>query len=303
MKIHCGMMTCNELKDLVENVTAILPYVDSVTIVDGGSVGDTITYLRNWSQEEPKIRFFIHAWEDNFPKQRNNYLDHINEIAEQGDWIFVFDPDEFFLTKDVGPERFRSYITTAESHNKNMIGFQCRSVSLKGTKRVWENMDDYWKRFLIKWDKNMRYAAHGGQVHEYITGIEHRIWDPGSSGSSQPALFYEHRKQENDIWRKGARNCFIGGGGPNGNHPHINEWKQLRDICSSLGLNTWQQMYNYLLKGNIIPQIKDWMITHCKDNWGDGSSEFREIYKTYFRLIHPEEEPIELRGIDLDNCK
>lgn len=296
MKIHCGLMTQNEIKDLVENVTNILPYVDSVTIVDGGSVGDTITYMRNWSQEEPKIRFFIHPWEDNFPKQRNNYLDHINEIASPGDWIFCFDPDEFLQTADILPDRFRSYIDTAEKHNKNMIGFQCRSVSLKGTKRVWSNMDDYWKRFLMKWNPSMRYAAHGGQVHEHITGVEQRIWDPGSPGSSQPALVYEHRKQENDIWRKGFRNMWIGGGGPNGNHSHINDWKEMRQWCTEMGITTWQQMYNYLLKGNIGSYLKDWMITHRQDNWGDGSSEFREAFKYYFYMLHPHELPIELKN-------
>lgn len=294
MRIHAGLMSCNELKDLVENVTNILPYVDTVTIVDGGSVGDTITYMRNWSQEEPKIRFFIHAWEDNFPRQRNNYLDHIKEVAEPGDWILVFDPDEFIDSSSL--LNLQSYIALAEKHNKNMIGFQCRSVSLKGTKRVWENMDDYWKRFLIKWDPAIRYGAVGSQVHEYISGIEQRIWDPGSVDSQQPALIYEHRKQENDIWRKGFRNMFIGGGGPNGNHAHINEWKELRQICTMIGIDTWQQMYNCLLAGNINISIKNWMITHRLDNWGDGSSEFREAYKTYFRLLHPEEELYEFRG-------
>ncbi len=294
MKIHAALMTQNEIKDLVQNITTILPYVDSVTIVDGGSVGDTITYLRNWSQEEPKIRFFLHPWENSFPKQRNRYLDHINEIATDGDWILTFDPDEF--VEDNSLYMMRDYIEIAEKNNKNMIGFQCRSVSLKGEKRVWVNLDEYWKRLLMKWNPGIRYGAHGGQVHEYISGIEQRIWDPGSQGSNQVRLLYEHRKQENDIWRKGYRNMWLGGGGPNGQHSHIGEWRELRYICSSLGLETWQQMYDYLLKGNIDSRIKDWMISHRQDNWGDGSSEFREAYKCYFRLLHGEEEPEELRG-------
>jgi glycosyl transferase family 2 len=289
MRVHCGLMTQNEQKDLVQNVTSIIPYVDTVTIVDGGSVGDTITYFRNWSQEEPKIRFFIHPWQDNFPAQRNNYLNHINEIAEPGDWILCFDPDEFIA--DHSLKSLRSAIELAESNNKNMIGFRCRSVSLKGEKVVWSNIDEYYKRFLMKWNPLMRYAAHGGQVHEYIAGVQQSIWDPPGE-----AMLYEHRKQENDIWRKGLRNMWIGGGGPNGQHAHLDEWKQLRSMCTALGIDNWAQMYNYLLKGNISQEIKDWMIAHRQDNWGDGSSEFREAYKTYFRLLHPEEEPQELRG-------
>jgi hypothetical protein len=33
-----------------------------------------------------------------------------------------------------------------------------------------------------------------------------------------------------------------------------------------------------------------------KEAW-DGSSEMREMYRTYFRILHPEEEPIEFKNI------
>jgi len=190
----------------------------------------------------------------------------------------------------------RDYINIAEQHGRNMIGFQCRSVSLKGEKRVWENMDNFWKRFLIKWDPKLHYGAIGGQVHEFVGGITQNIWDPGTGGSKQAPLIYEHRKQENDIWRKGFRNMYCGGGGPNGKHAHINDWHELRELCSQAGYNNWNSFYQYLLGGNIAQPIKDWMIRHRQDNWGDGASEFREAFKTYFRLLHPEEEPEEFRG-------
>ena len=75
MKIHVALMTQNELLDLKENVEGLLPHVDSVTIVDGGSLDGTIPYMRNLSrQTNGKVRFFIHPWTDNFPAQRNNYL-------------------------------------------------------------------------------------------------------------------------------------------------------------------------------------------------------------------------------------
>lgn len=295
MKIHYGCITQNEIEDLVPNIESLLPHVDSVTVCDGGSNPNTFMYMRNWSLEEPKIRFFLHPWRDDFPWARNNLLTRINEIAQTDDWICTTDPDEFIQQ----PESLKHYILIAQQHNKNMIGFQCRSVSLKGKKRVWENLDDYWKRFLIKWDRNMRYAAHGGQVHEYITGIDHRIWDPGSPGSTQPALIYEHRKQENIIWLRGLRNFYCGGGGPNGNHTHIHEWKEFKHLADyAIGnLNTpWHDFYKYFIKGNISPEIKNWMINHRNDDWGDGSSEFREAYKTYFILLHPEEMPPELKG-------
>ena len=94
MRLHAAMMTQNELPYLIYNINRLLPGVDSVTIVDGGSTDQTIIYMRNWSKIEPKIRFFLHPWKDNFPAQRNNYLMHIAEIAQENDFIFVCDPDE-----------------------------------------------------------------------------------------------------------------------------------------------------------------------------------------------------------------
>ena len=297
MKIHACLMTQNEQKDLVENVTLLLRYVDSVTIVDGGSNDQTIPYMRNWSQKNSKIRFFIHPWQDNFPAQRNNYLARVSEVATDGDWLLCLDPDEFVHEDSL--KVLRTCISEAETKGCNMVGFQCFSQSYKGEVCVWENKDQYWKRFLIKWSPSLKYGAVGGQVHEFLGGLDQRIWDPSNNINSLTPLFYDHRKQENIIWQRGLRNMWIGGGGPNGQHDHINDWKKLRDISSRLGHNDWHSFYKYLLKGNIDQELKDWMVEHMNDSWGDGSSEFREAYKTYFRLLHPEEEKDEYRGIHI----
>lgn len=298
-KIHMGMMTQNELSDLIPNVEAALPWVDTITIIDGGSKDLSIPYMRNWSKQEPKINYIISPWEDDFPKQRNKYVAKINEFAQPGDWLVTMDPDEYYMPETW--EKLQRAIDLAESRNCNMIGLQCRAVSMEGPKRVWENLDEYWKELIIKWDPNFHYTGY--KVHEGKGGIPHNIMRVG--------LLYEHRKQNNIIWLRGHRNLFTGGGGPNLGEDNPT-WPKLRKLASSLGLETWHQYYDYLLKGNISQELKQLYIDHMQEgrpgagpnaqrntDW-DGSSEMREMYKSYFRFLHPEEEPEEFRGQHID---
>lgn len=296
-RVHLGMMSQNNLWELIPNLERTLPYVDSATIIDGGSTDDTIIYMRNWSLEEPKIRFYVYPWQDDFPAQRNNYVKHINEIAQPGDWVLTADPDEFF--EQLTLEKLHRAADRAEQDGKNMVGFQCRGVSLKGNKRVWENLDDYWKELFFKWDPNFHYTGY--KCHEGKGGIPHLIM--------RTALVYEHIKQENVIWLRGCRNSFVAGGGPNlGTNNPI--WLRARALIKEkTGIDSWHEFYKYMLVGNIDSEIKQLMINHMyegtpkagpsalkKEAW-DGASEWREWYRTYFRILHPEEEPEEFRSI------
>lgn len=298
-RIHLGMMTQNELSDLIPNLEAALPHVDTATIIDGGSKDLTIPYMRNWSKQEPKLNYIVSPWEDDFPKQRNKYVAKINEFAKEGDWLVTMDPDEYYMPQTW--EMLHRAIDRAEQDNRNMIGLQCRAVTMEGPNRVWENLDEYWKELIIKWDPNFHYT--GFKVHEGKGGIPHRIM--------RTTLVYEHRKQGNIIWLRGHRNLFTGGGGPNLGERNPT-WVRLRKVAENLGLHTWHQYYDYLLRGNIDPSLKEIFIDHMQEgrpkagpnaqrntDW-DGSSEMREMYKSYFRFLHPEEEPEEFRGEHID---
>ena len=265
-------MTQNRLAETTACLEKYLPYVDRAVIVDGGSIDDTIITMRNWSEEEPKLDFYLHPWRDNFPWQRNNYLSRV----EDNTWALVSDPDEMFETATL--EVMRDMIEAAETRGKDMVGFQCRSVSYKGPKRVWENLDEYHKRLLFKKYPETRYV---GNPHEGLTGHPQRMMNT--------SYIYEHVKQENVIWHRGARNLFVGGGGPNlGDRNH--RWTDLREIASSLGLENWHDFDKYLVAGNIDARIKHWMNKY-KDLGGfDGSSEHREMWKLYFLTYHPEEQ-------------
>lgn len=270
MITYC-MMTQNRLVETMNNVQRVLPFVDQVVVVDGGSIDDSIFYMRNWAEKEPKLKFFLSAWRDDFSWQRNNYLKHVPDNT----WALVSDPDEIF--SDDILQNLPALVDIAESSGKNMIGFQCRSVSYKGPVRVWENLDTYWKRLLFK---KFHGTAYQGNPHEHLVNHSHQIMDT--------RLVYEHVKQENVIWHRGARNMFVGGGGPNlgQNNPR---WVSLRNLCAELGVHTWHQYDQYLIKGNIDQRIKDLLVSFKDlDGW-DGSSEHREMYRLYFEIYHPEE--------------
>lgn len=294
MKIHAALMTQNELLDLSANVALLLRFADSVTIVDGGSIDGTIPYMRNLSRQDPRARFFLHPWRDDFPTQRNNYLGRVGEIATAGDWILTCDPDEFFSEEALNSLRSLVDVVPKKKERYRAVSFRCRSVTLRGSERVWQNDDDYRKPLFFQWSPALRYDHNGeGAVHEILRGAS-PIYATGHHPEF-PALFYEHRKQNLVTWPRGCRNYFCGGGGPNlGSKNH--RWVELKSIASQHGISTWHQMYTYLIAGGIDQGLKDWILKYRHETGWDGSSEQREWYKTYFRLLHPEEESAELRN-------
>ena len=276
------MMTQNRLVETIRCLESVLPFVDQAIVVDGGSNDDSIFYLRNWAEKEPKLKFFLHPWTDDFSAQRNNYLKHVPDHT----WVLVSDPDEWFSDEIL--QNLPKLIDTAEFHLKDMIGFNCRSQSFKGPVKVWDNLDNYWKRLLFKKYPGTRYA---GNPHEHLINHPQKMMDT--------QFEYYHVKQENIIWHRGFRNFVAGGGGPNlgARNPR---WVEFRKLTTELGLNNWHEVDKYLIKGNIDQRLKDMLFTF-KDLTGfDGTSEHREGYKLYFRIYHPEEEPLEFRGVHIE---
>jgi len=284
----------NELYDLNRNVALLLPYVDTVTVIDGGSVDSTIVFMRNWTRQSDKVRFFLHPWKDDFPGQRNNVLARIGEAASDGDWVLFVDPDEFLEPDTLSKLRDIATVAEGKPEHYTAVGIQCRSESYRGLDRVWDNLDDYRKVLFYRWHSGLHYSHPGEKpVHEILDGRGNIYWL--GQHPEFPSYIYTHRKQENTIWPRGARNLFCGGGGMNmGSTNH--RWVELRTICSSLGVNTWHQFNAYLLAGNVDSRLKDWMHRHRQESGYDGAGEHREVYKTYYRLYHPEEEPAEMRG-------
>ena len=282
--VYC-MMSQNSLLETKECIDLVSPYVDKVVLIDGASSDDSIFWFRNLDSEDPDFHFFVHPWSNNFSKQRNNYLKRAREVIGTDDfWCLISDSDEFFEHETL--RNIYKVQDECERRGFNMASFQCRSITLKYSKRVWENLDDYWKGLFLKWHSDLHYYNN---PHESISM-------PGGHRVLQTNLIYEHRKQENIIWKKGTRNMITGGGGPNLNDSN-KLWVELKNIVREVYDEDlkWHSFHSEMLKGNIDQRVKDWMVKVRKESGWDGASEHRECYKYYFRILHPEEEPEELR--------
>lgn len=288
-KIIFCQMTMNRLPETRACVEKYLNYVDKVIIVDGGSIDDTIFYFRNWAQEESKITFQVIPWKDKFYEQRTNYLRLADKFAERGDYLLVSDPDE--LLEDKTLENLRKVASYLERNNKNVGCFRSHDISLKGPKVVHENIADYWKHLFYKWEPGMYYV---GNPHEAMIM-------PSGFNAVNFDLTYTHTKQENVTWHRGARNFFVWGVGRDHraepDKHKMSVWLSMKEVCSAAGApENWHSFDAYFLRGNVDQRLKNWMISHRSVEGFEFASEAREMYKLYFRIYHPEEEPEELKG-------
>jgi len=256
-------------------------FVDKIVVIDGGSIDDTIFYLRN----QDNVDLIISPWKDDFATQRNVYLSKV----DVGDWVLVSDSDEWFPQETL--REVRNLVEQGERENIYMFGFQCISITLKGDKISNKNIDNYWKGLLYKKLPGTRYIS---SLHETL------VYGEGGQiigyNLFKTSLYYLHVKQENVIWKRGVRNFFIGGGGLSlGNRNP--SWVSFKDLLKKkTNITTWMEFHDYLVAGKIDEEIKKWMIEHRHEDGYDGASEVREVYKLYFRIYHPEEEPAELKN-------
>jgi hypothetical protein len=332
---------CAIIQDRAEqvfpNVKQLLPFVDKMILIDGGSNIKMIEELKSLSN---KIFIVDYKWRDNFPLSRQQYLDAVGALkkANTDAWILRFDSDEFisvpFLSKlDV-------LLKYCYQNNYNAMGIRCREVEVDvNGNELTSQISDDWKLLVYKWFSDLKYIANGsGLVHEAYNINFNVLKVPSKSERGRDGeLCFLHLKSKGDVWMRAAfRNLVIGGGGPNlGEKQKL--WKPYLELIHKYveNYNTYHDYISYLIKGNVAKELKDWFITHMfegfedkpqawkdyciingvvKENYDfisdtekslgfnyDGMTEVREGYLAYFRWLHPEEEPEELKNFLLNH--
>ena len=81
------MIVKDEEKSLARCLDSVKEYVDEIVIVDTGSKDGTVEIARRYTE-----KVYIHAWENDFSKARNQSMDHAT-----GEWIFIMDADEVLM--------------------------------------------------------------------------------------------------------------------------------------------------------------------------------------------------------------
>jgi hypothetical protein len=275
-----------ETKQCVERVQ---PYVDHVIIVYDDYADEQIKWLLNRG-----VKAFHHPWEDNFPLMRNQLLDHAREVDPHA-WVLTSDPDELFSESLM--RNIRNVLTDAWANGFNQLGVNSHDVDVKadGTRDL--RVSNFFKMLIFKLDAGQVYYVGVGlcrTVHETLCGD----WHPKALSTE---YYYEHIKYESkqEVWERGIRNFWIAGGGnnvgavlPNGkpNTP----WFTLHAITDRLGLKRWRDVREYMRRGNIDAELKQWLIEYR--DWNEVpemASELREAFKWY-QFLHPDE----LRGFE-----
>jgi len=274
------MMGMNALYWISERFDEMSPIVDRMIYIDGGSIDDSIVYTRNRGD----VEMYIHPWDDDYGEQRNRYL-HYASLGDKADWIVVSDHDESF-----SPD-FRSLLPSlierADREGYNKIDVQCKLVYMRGEEEISRELRPFWKPLVFKNQPGINYK---GSPHEVLSNPAG--WNELKVGDDN--LYYEHIRQENIIWAKGARNFVVSGGAMlYDKNPHYVEFKEaLEKDGHTLDSIQFNQL---MVDGAVGPATTEWILDHKYINDPDlpdcCCSEMRECYLTYFKLYHPEKDP------------
>lgn len=300
--VYC-MMQQDRLDSVKMNIERVLPHVDRAVIVDNGSVDGTRDWLRTL---EPKVVPVFREWDDNFVEGRNSYVRKAGELANEAKATVLCVADDDEIYSDGLLQDLRAVVSEMYLSDLNILGIESQSIETdwKGDAVV-RKMDDWHKPLFLSWEPGLEYR-HGGvtAVHEdpfMPSGVR---WTPLQNNGGR--WFYSHVKRHGEIWLRGIRNAFAGGGGMNlgGFVPFWKHFRsQVRECC---GVENSNQFVKYLRAGEIHPSISQFFIEHrligtrfdprekLWPTWPDGTSEWREGFLAAYVYLHPELMPLEI---------
>jgi hypothetical protein len=277
---YCQMTYAHDFDATLDNVKSAMGKVDVCIVV----YDDTLSLEQIDALKEAGAIAKYYKWHENFPMQRNNYLQEAR--AYGANWVMVSDPDEHFDTKLLLNAKILAQQADLMGVNMMMINShdvftddeQCKPLA-----KPQEMVPDYHKNLFFKLNPDVAYIGIGEtqNLHESMTGSFRSINLPRE-------YFYRHIKSHAEICEHSARNIHVAGGGMN-KGTEIPHWKEFKAIEKELGINTWYELKAYLVKGNIAPKLREFIIKHRNDYGHDYDSEYRELFTYYFVLLHPEE--------------
>lgn len=256
MKIAFAQATFNRDIELTKTcIQRISPFVDvSIISYDQSVTNSDLKWFED-NKEKYKLELVKYEWRDNMPAMRNSYLQRAKELKVR--WLVVSDPDELFdenLAKNI-----RTLIDKYDTEGYSILGVSVKDQFQPIGNTDWfDNVDkikewpagyqetDYFKPMLI-------YKIFPDIIYEGI-GIEKKVHETLITQYKQRTInlpkefFYVHTKSAIDIWRNAARNMFLSGGGDNvGSKNRL--WVELRQLCSHIGINSWNDFEEFVKLG------------------------------------------------------
>lgn len=268
IKLYFCCITQNRINELQYTINDVYDYVDKLIVIDGGSIDNTVEWLKN-KDKDNKIHILISPWSGDFPAQRQKYLDVVRDLREDNElsWIFVEDSDER-PSKDL-IEKMRIMCLYGEQNNIGRFLIRCKSIELDANFNIiHEQFDDYWKPLLYKWLPELKIT--GFKVHEGFNINPKTSYFSKNKTQEDLKLeykyFYTHAKPPGEVWRRAhVRNFTQGGGGDNmGEFNPL--WLPFTELLKNIipEFNTWWDYDNYITnsKGIINTDLKNWYIAH-----------------------------------------
>jgi hypothetical protein len=203
------------------------------------------------------------------PTLRNAYLSQL----PPGAWAFHMDCDEFM--EDPGCYQLRHLVNQAEQSGINRIGFQAHDIRVGLNGEVYDNLANYWNPVLFKvypgicWAGELHGGLHTPNVAPNFANVKYR---------------YFHIKTTASEILRGCHNYYYSGQTAQ-NNTDVPEWKEFKTLCVKHGLKYFPDMYEYLKRGNIHEDFKQWMVL----NRNNENGEARSWFTLYFGLLHPGE--------------
>lgn len=277
---YCQMTYHHDIEDTIKNVIEAKSYVDECIVV----YDDTLTTDDRDRLRKVGASIFYFKWNDDFPEMRNNY----NTVARQLScgWVIRSDPDEHFDIEFL--KNAKSLVIHATRAGCNMMLINSHDVftddeNFKTIDPPTELVSDYYKELFYQLTPDIRYVGVGEtkNLHEAMIGNFRPTKLPKQ-------FFYRHIKTHAEICMHSVRNLYVGGGGDNigKQNPY---YVEIHNFCDKYNLRTWKEFKDYMIKGNIDPELAKMIKNHRNDHGHNYDSEAREFFKWYYIILHPEE--------------
>jgi len=281
MIVACIGLYGERVEQALVGIRRLRPHVDRYVVV----VDETVTEEQKQLLHTEGCEVYFHPWEDSTVKMRNQYL----QKCQHGDWVIVHDPDEWF--SETFCENVRKITADAEKIPGTvilLINSHDTTRRLNGT--IDSSKSSFYKNNCFHYNTDMYYRGVGEGEEEFKAGWHEILTGPvGQLKTIQlpDEYWYEHVKEEQEVWERAMRNVFICGGG-NDRRESNPSWKPLRELCEALGLDSWPKLREYMRKGGVDPGLKEWFWENRFEGM-DYDHEEMEGGRWYFEYLHPEE--------------
>jgi len=272
--VYCMNFYQERFEQVKKCVKQVRPYVDRCILVCDDSVTED---TKRWLEKQG-CELYYRKWDNHFSKQRNAYLDHVNE----DDWILVSDPDELHslsLLKDL-----RKICSEADKQSINILGINAHDITTELDGSVSNVVSDWFKQLLFRFEEGVRYV---GCVHETLL--------PGIHGWRAANLdkryYYEHIKSMVEIKERGARNVFCGGGGNNVKDKNL-MYVELQEWAKKYNIKDWAEVRQLVRfhphYTDQWKELRDIIVKHRNDSGWDWENESRDFF-LWCKALHPRE--------------